>query len=118
MTSVSAMQITMRRSQLRVSFGILLCSLVFLFLTSAKLAGYRQDSASRQVASMKLSQKSAAHDIQAIPNISASSLVWLAFIAMSAVTFATILVVAKEERSATVNSWFSPYLAVRPPPAI
>jgi uncharacterized membrane protein len=113
---VSETLIKVRQSKTRLMFGILLCSLVCLFFTSAKLATYRHSTGAKQIASMKLSQKIAAPDLQAAPQILVSSPVWLAFLAMTVAAFAVIVVIFEEKKPAPGNSWFSPYLAVRPPP--
>jgi hypothetical protein len=97
-------------------FGILLCSLVVLFSTSAKLATYQHASAAKQIASMKLMSKSVAPDVQAAPQV--SSLIWLVVFAIFVYALATTFLSFRNETEPFANSWFSAWLAVRPPPTI
>src|ERR1022692_2222967 len=86
---VSDQQIISRQDRLRLWSGVLLCSLVFLFSTSAKLATYHQAPADRQIAATKLLQKSVAPATRVTPQVPTASLVWLAFLVMPAPALAT-----------------------------
>jgi hypothetical protein len=99
-------------------FGILLCSLVLLFSTSAKLAAYRHAPAATQIKSMKLPLKSLASLEEAAVHVTVTlpGALLLASILLE-VSFVT-LVVRRDETLPALDRWFSPALAVRPPPSI
>jgi hypothetical protein len=105
------------RDRLQLWSGVLLCALVFLFSTSAKLATYHHDPADKQIAATKLVQKSVAPAPTVAPQVFLASLVWLAFLTLSVAAPRKIFIPAMSETAQPVNCWFSPYLAVRPPPA-
>jgi hypothetical protein len=96
--------------------GVLLCSLVFLFSTSAKLATYHYAPADKQIAATKLLQKSVAPATRVAPQVAIASLVWFVLLTLSVPALAATFATAKDDKTAPVNSWFSPDLAVRPPP--
>lgn len=106
-----------RRDRLRLLSGVLLCSLVFLFSAAAKLATYRHAPAAKQIAATKLLQKSVAPATAVTPQVPIASLVWVAFLVLPVAPLTTTFATAWPDQTPPVDSWFSPFLAVRPPPA-
>jgi hypothetical protein len=97
--------------------GVLLCYLVLLFSTSAKLATYHHAPVDKQIAAMKLLQKSAVPATSVAPHVPIASLVWLAFFALPVAALAKTFATAARDKTPPLDGWFSPLLAVRPPPA-
>ena len=113
---MSEPSIMSRRDRLKSWSGVLLCSLVLLFSTSAKLATYHHAPADKQIAATKLLQKSVAPATQVAPQVPIASLVCFALLVVSAPSVATTLATVKGDETQPVDSWLSPLLAVRPPP--
>jgi hypothetical protein len=105
-----------RPDRLRLLSGVLLCFLLFLFSTSAKLATYHHGPAEKQIAATKLLQKSVAPAPSVAPQVPIASPVWLAFLGLHVPVLATTSATPRPDRAQPVDSWFSPFLAVRPPP--
>jgi hypothetical protein len=115
---VSELQTMARGSRSRMLFGFMLCALVFLFSTSAKLAAYQHAPQARQIKSMKLVQKSVAPVVDAIPQAAIASLLCLLFACVSAAAVTKAVAARESNASVFADAWFSPALSVRPPPAI
>jgi hypothetical protein len=115
---VRASENSVKRNRLRLLFGILLCSLVFLFSISAKLAAYRHAPAANQIKSMKMSAKVVSSVVEATAQmpvlLTSALLLALIVVGVSCVS----VVIRRDESLPTTDRWASPALAVRPPPSL
>jgi hypothetical protein len=99
-------------------FGGILCSLLLLFTVGAKLAPYHpQQQEAKPIAATKAKQNNAIPSADTAIVGHAPSFLNILTVLLSLVFVATSLVSLNQPAS-PFPTWFSPYLSVRPPPAL
>jgi hypothetical protein len=105
---------------MRLILGGVLCSLVLFFSVAAKIAMPQPGKAFKPIASLKMQRKIPGPTLQAAPSIAVLAAFYFlftfaeSFAAPTAVRFSSAI----ELQAPAFQSWFSPYLSVRPPPSI
>ena len=104
--------------KLRHIFGLLLCALLCLFAIGAKTAVYRQHQEQvKNLTSAKVWQDSQLPSTASMPAVQAPVLLAVV-LSMLLVTFTVTREARSEQPALAARNWFSPALAVRPPPSI
>lgn len=98
-------------------FAGLLCVLVVLFAIGAKVALYQPGQADKPIAATKLWESTPDLLVQATPPLPATSLLVFATFALS-FAIARVSFLSAEQVAPPLQSWFSPYLSIRPPPSL
>lgn len=107
------------RWSLRTLFGITLCSLLFFFAVAAKLSLYHPEQAKGPLSATKIWQVSQEPTVKGIAQLeTAEPFTWLALAAISFAPVFVVLLSTVEQTPEPIRYWFSPSLAVRPPPAV
>jgi len=102
----------------RYSFGLILCSLLFLFAVGAKTAVYRPHQEQiKTLTAAKVRQNDALPSTEVSPLNQAAVLLALAVVLFAAAS-ADVKKVRDERAPLVLSSWYWPDLAVRPPPSI
>src|SRR5665213_1242919 len=105
--------------KLRHTFGLVLCVLLCLFAIGAKTAVYRHHQEQvTNLTSARVWQDGEVSSIASMPAIQAPVLVTMATLSLLMVTFTVIPEARSEQSALDARNWFSPALAVRPPPSI
>jgi hypothetical protein len=103
---------------MRLIFGGVLCSLVLFFSVAAKVAMPQPGRAFKPIASLKMQREISAPTLQATPAIAVSALLFLiAFAESFALPISAKFSFPIESQPPALQSWFSSYLSVRPPPS-
>lgn len=104
---------------MRQLFGCVLCMLVIFFSVSVKVAMSQPGRAQKPFASVKLRQRNPDLGLSSNPQVLVTA-VLLVFGCIALVCSLALgqLRLVIELSAPTLQCWFSPYLAVRPPPSI
>jgi CBS domain containing-hemolysin-like protein len=103
---------------MRLIFGGVLCSLVFIFSLAAKVAMPQPGEATKPIASLKMQRKIPELSLQATPLIAAAvAFLLFAFGKIIPAQIAAEFSSAIELQAPAFQCWFSSYLSVRPPPS-
>jgi len=104
---------------MRQLFGCVLCMLVIFFSVSVKVAMSQPGRAQKPFASVKLRQTNPDLGLSSNPQVLVTA-VLLVFGCIALVCSLALgqLRLVIELSAPTLQCWFSPYLAVRPPPSI
>ncbi len=107
------------RMSLRTLFGITLCTLLFFFAVAAKLSLYHPEQAKAPLSATKIWQVSQEPTGEVSSQLTTA--LPFAFLAAAVISLAPVFVMllaAVEQTPEPHQGWFSPSLAVRPPPSI
>lgn len=108
----------LKPGNLRFTFGTILCALLLFFAVATKLAGYyAKDASVKPIAAAKVWQHTGTVSVP-VEKVKQSPALLDVLAVMLSLVLAESWYLSPERPSSAVPSWFSPYLAVRPPPSL